>query len=78
MSRAHLNPVFVGRVLFKFKIELKMANDFEEFMDAYGVKTKEIIVGLALKKEVQILKSDKYAHIEHADNSKFLRELSDG
>ena len=35
-------------------------------------------MGIALKKEVQILKSDKYAHIEHADNSKFLRELSDG
>jgi len=37
MSRAHLNPVFVGRVLFKFKIEfkieLKMANDFEEFFN---------------------------------------------
>ena len=41
MSRAHLNPAFVGRVLFKFKIELKMANDFEEFMDAYGVTGDE-------------------------------------
>jgi len=41
MSRAHLNPAFVGRVLFKFKIELKMANDFEEVMDAEIAELRE-------------------------------------